>query len=176
LKKTLEVRDAITGSHSERIKHLVVAIGKELKVPEQMVFDLKLLAQFHDIGKVGIADRILFKPGPLTPEEFKEMQRHCEIGYRIALSSPDLCQIADLILRHHEWWNGQGYPLGLKEKDIPLECRILALADAYDSMTTDRPYRKAITKQAAIEELAACSGKQFDPEVFESFLGVFAGL
>ena len=100
---------------------------------------------FHDIGKVGIPDRILFKPGRLTDEEYKEMKRHSEIGHRIAQSAPDLQPIADYILRHHEWWNGGGYPLGLSGENIPLECRILAIADAYDAMTSDRPYRKAMS-------------------------------
>ncbi|WP_245867411.1 Cyclic di-GMP phosphodiesterase [Sporomusa silvacetica DSM 10669] len=132
--------------------------------------DLKLLAQFHDIGKVGIPDKILFKPGTLTPEKFNEMQRHSEIGFRIAQSSPDLNLIADYILKHHEWWDGSGYPMGLSGENIPLECRILSIADAYDAMTSDRPYRKALVHKHAIDELRRFAGIQFDPELVENFI------
>jgi len=131
---------------------------------------MRLLAQFHDIGKVGIPDRILFKPGPLTPQEIEEMRKHCEIGHRIALSAPDLVPIADWILKHHEWWNGQGYPLGLKGEEIPLECRILSIVDAYDAMTNNRPYRKALPHQVAMEELIKCSGTQFEPHLVQELV------
>lgn len=100
------------------------------------------------------------------------MRRHCEIGNRIAQASPDLLPIADWILKHHEWWNGSGYPLGLKGKDIPLECRIISIADAYDAMTNDRPYRKALTHEEAIAELKLGSGEQFDPQLVEDFMAV----
>src|SRR5512139_3640250 len=101
---------------------------------ESATADLSLLAKFHDIGKVGISDAILLKDGPLNADEWTEMKRHCEIGYRIALSAADLVPIADWILKHHEWWNGQGYPLGIKEEEIPIECRLLAIADAYEAL------------------------------------------
>ena len=136
--------------------------------------DLRLLAQFHDIGKVGIPDRILLKPGPLEPEEVIEMRRHCEIGHRIAQSSPDLLPVADWVLKHQEWWNGEGYPLGLAGERIPVECRILSIADAYDAMTSDRPYRAAMTQRAAIEELRRCRGSQFDPVLVDQFITLLA--
>lgn len=120
---------------------------------ERAIYDLRLFAQFHDIGKVGVPDAILFKAGPLTRDEYLIMQRHCEIGHRIALSAPEMIIISDWILKHHEWWNGQGYPLGLQGENIPLECRILAIADAYDAMTSIRPYRQAMTHQQAMDEL-----------------------
>ena len=132
--------------------------------------DLRLLAQFHDIGKVGIPDRILLKPGALEPDEVIEMRRHCEIGHRIAQSSPDLLPVADWVLKHQEWWNGGGYPLGLAGERIPIECRILSIADAYDAMTSDRPYRKAMSHAAAVAELRRCAGSQFDPELVELFI------
>jgi diguanylate cyclase (GGDEF)-like protein len=168
--KLLEARDFITEGHGDRIQLLVARLGIALKLPENRVTDLKLLAQFHDIGKVGIPDNILFKPGPLTPEEFNEMKRHSEIGYRIAQSSPDLNLITDYILKHHEWWDGSGYPMGLVGKSIPLECRILSIADAYDAMTSDRPYRKALVHKHAIEELRRFAGIQFDPELVDNFI------
>ncbi|MEW6574513.1 MAG: diguanylate cyclase, partial [Bacillota bacterium] len=172
LKKALEARDFITDGHAERLKDLVINLARAFGLPERKMADLRLLAQFHDIGKVGIPDSILFKPGPLTPEETSEMHRHCEIGYRIAQSSPDLLPIADWILKHHEWWNGQGYPLGLKGEEIPLECRILAVADAYEAMTSDRPYRRAMSHDEAVAELKRYAGTQFDPQIVDKFLEV----
>ncbi|MGC7879410.1 PAS domain S-box protein [Desulforudis sp. 1031] len=169
LLKALEGKDFITEGHAERLQALVVALGKAVGVPKNRLKDLRLLAQFHDIGKVGIPDGILFKPGPLTAEETAEIRRHSEIGYRIAQSMPDLVLIADWILKHHEWWNGEGYPLGLKGEEIPLECRILAIADAYDAMTSDRPYRKAMSREEALAELRRMAGTQFDPQLVEKF-------
>jgi diguanylate cyclase (GGDEF)-like protein/PAS domain S-box-containing protein len=172
LMKALEVRDFITEGHADRLQSIVAALGKALNLPERNLADLRLLAQFHDIGKVGIPDRILFKPGHLTSDEFKEMQRHSEIGHRIAQSAPDLSPIAEHILKHHEWWNGKGYPLGLKGEEIPLECRILSIADAYDAMTSNRPYRKALSQDKAFAELTANSGIQFDPKLVPIFIKV----
>jgi len=172
LMKALEARDYITEGHADRLKGLAVEMARALGLPDRSVFELRLLAQFHDIGKVGIPDRILFKNGPLTQAEFAEMQRHCEIGHRIAQSSPDLAPIADWILKHHEWWNGSGYPLGLKGKEIPLECRILAIIDAYDAMTSNRPYRKAATHQEAVDEIKKFDGIQFDPDLVPRFIQV----
>ncbi|WP_051273114.1 PAS domain S-box protein [Desulfotruncus alcoholivorax] len=172
LMKALEARDFITEGHADRLQDLVVRIAAAIGLSDQSIADLRLLAQFHDIGKVGIPDRILFKPGPLNEEERLEMRRHCEIGHRIALSAPDLVPIADWILKHHEWWNGKGYPLGLKEEEIPMECRILAIADAYDAMTSDRPYRKALSHNQAVVELRRCSRTQFDPALVASFIHI----
>jgi diguanylate cyclase (GGDEF)-like protein len=172
LMKTLKERDFITEGHADRMQELAVALARCILVPESRINDLKLLSQFHDIGKVGIRDSILFKPGPLTPKEFGEMKRHSEIGYRIAMSSPDLAPIAEWILKHHEWWDGSGYPLGLNGEAIPLECRILAVVDAYDAMTSDRPYRKAMSPEAAVDELRKFSGIQFDPDIVEKFIEV----
>lgn len=172
LMKALEARDFNTEGHAERLQIMVADLGAAMGLSPKSILDLRLLAQFHDIGKVGLRDRILFKQGPLSYEEKLEMQRHSEIGHRIALSSPDLMHIADWVLKHHEWWNGQGYPLGLSGEEIPLECRILAIADAYDAMTSDRPYRKAMSHEEAIEELRRCAGMQFDPELVEKFTSV----
>ncbi|HUW66219.1 MAG TPA: HD-GYP domain-containing protein, partial [Spirochaetia bacterium] len=126
------------------------------------------------IGKIGIPDLILFKPGPLTPDETMEMRRHTQIGHRIAQSTPDLAPVADMIVKHHEWWNGQGYPFGLKGEEIPLEARIIAIIDAYDAMTSDRPYRKAVGPAEAEAELRRCAGTQFDPVLVDAFIGVVA--
>jgi HD-GYP domain-containing protein (c-di-GMP phosphodiesterase class II) len=166
----LEARDFITEGHAERLQEMLIRLAKAAGLPESRMTDLRLLAQFHDIGKVGIPDRILLKPGPLEPDEVIEMRRHCEIGHRIAQSSPDLLPVADWVLKHQEWWNGEGYPLGLAGERIPIECRILSIADAYDAMTSDRPYRKAMSHAAALAELRRCAGVQFDPALVELFI------
>jgi len=170
LMKALEVRDFITEGHAIRLYDYVRNLAEIIGMPDRIISELGLLAKFHDIGKVGVPDSILFKQGPLTPVEIVEMRRHCEIGHRIAKSSPDLEPIADWILKHHEWWNGAGYPIGLKGEEIPLECRILAIVDSYDAMTSDRPYRKAMTHEHAIKELIKCGGSQFDPSLVSRFI------
>ena len=169
----LEARDYITEGHAERLQDMVVRLARALGLAEHRMTDLRLLAQFHDIGKVGIPDRILLKPGALSGEEMAEMRRHSEIGHRIAQSSPDLLPIADWVLKHQEWWNGKGYPLGIAGDTIPVECRILSIADAYDAMTSDRPYRGAMSQRSAFQELRRCSGTQFDPALVELFIQTF---
>ena len=170
LMKALEERDFITEGHGDRMQGLIVAFAQAIGLPERELADLKLLAKFHDIGKVGIPDSILFKPGKLSEEEFAVMRQHCEIGYRIAKSAPDLVPIADWVLKHQEWWNGTGYPLGLSGEDIPLACRMLSIVDSFDAMTSDRPYRKAMSTSAAIAEIQRCAGTQFDPSLVTSFI------
>ncbi|MFX4262752.1 PAS domain S-box protein [Pelotomaculum propionicicum] len=172
LMKALEARDFITEGHANRLQDYVKELAGVLGMSTRSISDLSLLAKFHDIGKVGVPDRILFKPGVLTAEEALEMQRHSEIGHRIARSAPALEPIADWILKHHEWWNGSGYPLGLKGEEIPLECRILAIVDAFDAMTSDRPYRKALPREYALKELKRCSGTQFDPCLVNKFIDI----
>lgn len=169
LAKALEARDFVTDGHADRLQDLAEKLAVACGLAESQLPDLRLLGRFHDIGKVGIPDQILFKPGRLTAEEFEIMKRHSEIGYRIALASPELAPIADWILKHQEWWNGKGYPTGAAGEDIPLACRIVSIVDAYDAMTNDRPYRKAMPHEAAIAELKRCSGTQFDPRLVDIF-------
>jgi len=170
LMQALQERDFITSGHADRMEKLVANMAGVCNLSVSQVNDLRLLARFHDIGKVGVKDSLLFKPNKLTAEEHKEMQRHCEVGYRIAQSAPHLRHISEWILKHHEWWNGEGYPLGLKGEDIPKECRILAIADAYDAMTSERPYRKPVSHEEALEELRRCAGTQFDPWITVDFI------
>ena len=167
---TLKTRDFATEKHLIRLEKLLVSLAVFIGLPGSTTSDLALLARFHDIGKVGISDSILFKKDPLTSEEWTEMKRHCEIGYRIALSASDLIPIADWVLKHHEWWNGQGYPLGIKGEEIPIECRLLAIAEAYEALTSGRPYRSEFPHAMAVAELLSRSGTQFDPKLLEKFV------
>lgn len=169
---TLAERDFITEGHAQRLEELCRKVGEKINLSSRQLSDLALLAQVHDLGKVGIPDKILFKKTPLTEKEMEIMRQHPEKGYRIAVASADLSGVSDLILKHHERWDGTGYPMGIKGKAIPVECRILAIADAYDAMTTKRPYSKVKSKQEALAELSRCAGSQFDPKLAKVFLSV----
>ena len=175
LMKALDERDYIAGGHSDRMQALLESFARQLGLPKNKYADLRLFAHFHDIGKVGIPDNILFSRSSLSEEEWAIMRQHCEIGYRIAMATPELSHIAGWIMRHQEWWNGAGYPIGLKEKSIPLECRMLAIVDAFDSMTHDRPYRQAMDIQNAVRELKRCAGTQFDPHLVDEFSRLLNG-
>lgn len=169
LKVALLEKDHLASSHAERVKKLTHLLGKRLGLSSAELSDLSLLAEMHDIGKIGIPDHIFHKPGVLSEKEREEIKKHPEIGYRIACSVPVLVPIAELIRQHHEWWNGGGYPRGLKGEEIDLLSRILAIADAYDAMTSDRPYRKALSNDEALAELRRRAGIQFDPVLVEVF-------
>ena len=173
--KLLESRDYVAEGHTRRVAESCVRLGMEFGLKGEQLSDLRLLAEYHDIGKVGISDKILFKKGPLNSNELKEMKRHSEIGHRIALSATELKHIAEFILKHQEWWNGEGYPLGISGETIPIECRILAIADAYDVITHDRPYRQALSHEEAVSELKRCAGSQFDPFLVNIFIKIGPG-
>jgi HD-GYP domain-containing protein (c-di-GMP phosphodiesterase class II) len=134
LMAALTERDFITEGHADRVQKLCVLIGEIVGLTSRQLSDIALLAQVRDLGKVGIPDSILFKPNKLSQGEWEMMRLHPEKGYRIASSSTDLIGVAELILKHHEHWDGNGYPAGLKEEEIPVECRILSIVDAYDAM------------------------------------------
>lgn len=169
LRQMLKARDFVTQDHGRRSGRLCDRIGRRFGFHDGQLADLRLLATFHDIGKIGIPDAILMKPSPLTPDEYEVMKTHPSIGMRIAQSAVELQPIADFILKHHERWDGKGYPLGLAGESIPLQCRILAVVDAFDAMTNDRPYRAALPESEALLELSRCAGTQFDPQIVGMF-------
>ena len=147
-------------------------VGKVLELWEDDLNNLDLLARLHDLGKIAIPRHILNKPSSLTPREWKLIEKHPEVGYRIAESSPDLLPIAQAILAHHERWDGTGYPRGLQGDVIPLLSRIIAVVDAYDVMTGGRPYKEPMSLKDAVAELKRCAGSQFDPRVVEAFIRI----
>ncbi|ATW24309.1 HD domain-containing phosphohydrolase [Candidatus Formimonas warabiya] len=170
MKKSLFEKSHETEEHAERLGKLSRKIGIVMGLTENELNELELLAMLHDIGKIAINDSILTKPAELTSEEWIEMKKHSGIGYRIAQSAPELAQIAEYILSHHERWDGAGYPQGLKGERIPLLARIISVVDAYDAMVNDRPYRRALSHHQAKTELLKNAGKQFDPQIVYVFL------
>ena len=172
LGSALDTRDVGTEAHSRRVHGYALALAREHGVPERDLPDIAHGVLLHDIGKIGIPDAILLKPGPLTPDEWKVMRRHPEIGRRLIENIPFLREAVPIVYHHHEKWDGSGYPLGLKGEAIPLGARIFAVVDAFDAMTADRPYSKAITFEAAKAEIQRCSGAHFDPGVVEAFFRV----
>jgi HD-GYP domain-containing protein (c-di-GMP phosphodiesterase class II) len=174
LQRTVQERSMEMGEHAMRLKAVALDVGRAVALPDDKLDELSLLAMLHDIGKIAIPDQILGKPGRLLPEEWEAMQGHLEIGYRIVESTPELAHIGEALLAHHEWWDGTGYPKRLKGEQIPLISRILAIADAYDVMTHDRPYRKAIATADALREIRKCEGTQFDPHLVEVFVRIMS--
>ncbi|MDD5659447.1 MAG: histidine kinase N-terminal 7TM domain-containing protein [Actinomycetota bacterium] len=174
LEKALEERDYETSEHIKRIRYYALKLGESLGLPENKLDEISLLATLHDIGKIAITDNIILKPGPLTPEEWAIIQKHPEIGYRIATSSIELLVIAEGILAHHERWDGKGYPKGISGDQIPIIARIITIVDSFDAMISDRPYRKALGIDEAISELKRCSGTQFDPVIAKKFINILS--
>jgi putative nucleotidyltransferase with HDIG domain len=169
LAEALDIRDTGTGQHSQTVGRYAELMARELGFDEERVERLRLAGVLHDIGKIGISDSVLSKPGPLDADEWKEMYTHPEIGARL-LSPPEFGDLRAWILAHHERPDGLGYPYGLSDAEIPLEARILAVADSYEAMTADRVYRPALGEEAARAELEAGAGTQFDPKVVAAFL------
>ncbi len=164
-----------TEEHGQRLGTLSKMIGERLELEQKSLDDLWLLSMLHDIGKIGVDDQILNKPGKLTDEEWQQMKQHPEIGHRIAMSTPELEHISEYILHHHERWDGKGYPHGLKGDEIPLISRIISVVDSYDAMTEDRVYSKARSCRDALGEIDRCSGTQFDPQIAQLFVSLMKG-
>lgn len=156
--------------HSKRVSKLSGELAKELGYNNDFISQMQTAGLMHDIGKIAIKETILNKEGKLTNEEWTEVKRHCEVGYRILSSLNEFSDIADFILAHHERWDGKGYPKGLVGEEISVQSRIINIADAYDAMTSIRTYKKEMSKDEAIEELKRCSGTQFDPNIVDVFV------
>ncbi len=171
----LDARDQETKGHSVRVARYLLNIAAALGVKEGSAdwIDMQRGALLHDVGKIGVRDSILLKPGKLTEEEWTEMRRHPEIGYTMLKEVKFLAGAAAIVLAHHERWDGKGYPKGLREDGIPLGSRIFSVVDTFDSMTSDRPYRRALSVKEAMNEILRCGGTQFDPLVVEAFLDIY---
>lgn len=181
LNATVDAKDPSTAGHSQRVVEITLRIGREFDFEPARLELLRLGALFHDIGKLAVPDAILLKPGRLTRKEFEVMKRHCDDGARIVDRFGPLRPVVSIIRHHHERWSGAGYPAGLEGETIPFEASIVGLADAWDAMTTNRPYRAMLTVKEARREVEGCSGGQFRPDVVAAMLaaldkdpGIFA--
>jgi diguanylate cyclase (GGDEF)-like protein len=168
--KTLTKKYAEERIHSERVSNLCELIGNALGLQEDDVKELTMAGMYHDIGKISLPDAILKKPGSLTKEEYAIVKEHTNNGYQILRAADGYSNLAQIVLYHHEWYNGNGYPKGLKGEAIPLYSRIIAVADAFEAMTSKRPYKHSISETAALKELKACAGTQFDPKIVAVFI------
>ncbi|MEE8151852.1 MAG: HD domain-containing phosphohydrolase [candidate division NC10 bacterium] len=173
LAEAIEKRDPYTGGHVRRVVDISLAVGEELGLNPEEKETLHLAAILHDVGKIGIRDVILLKQGPLTPEEFEHIREHPQLGAEILAPIKQLEAVIPVVRYHQERCDGQGYPEGLKGEKIPLASRIIAVADTFDAMTTDRPYRPRLGDEAAIAEIERCAGSQFDPKVVEAFMSAY---
>jgi response regulator RpfG family c-di-GMP phosphodiesterase len=168
----IDLRDNETAGHSRRVCRYSIEIARAMGWSDKQLGSLARGAYLHDIGKLGIPDAILLKPGPLTADEWKLMQQHVQIGFDLVKGIPFLADAAEIILTHHERYDGGGYPRGLTGEQIPLGARIFAVVDTLDAITSDRPYRSASTFESACETIRYLSGSQFDPQVVRAFLGI----
>ncbi len=169
----IEAKDRYTGGHTKRVAHFSVMIAKYMGLAKETIEDVRLSAILHDIGKIGIDDKVLKKDAPLDKLEWEHMKQHPEMGYRILAHVKSMKTITDGMRYHHERPDGHGYPLGLKGEEIPLIARIISVADTFDAMTSTRPYRKGMEYEVAFEEIVQNSGKQFDEKVVDGFIKAF---
>ncbi|UCH83005.1 MAG: HD domain-containing protein, partial [Candidatus Latescibacterota bacterium] len=172
LVRALQARDKYTSGHSARVSRYSLLVAEKLGLSTREKHHLYLAAMLHDIGKIGIPDNLLNRPGELTDEEIKTVRNHVTVGASMLKALGEMHPVVPLILHHHEAFDGSGYPDGLAGEQIPLMSRILAVADTYDAMTSDRPYRRALSKADAIGELKRCAGTSFDPGIVALFLEV----
>jgi putative nucleotidyltransferase with HDIG domain len=172
LSKIIDARDPYVGSHASRVAEYAIAIAVEMGLPPERLEALRQAGYLHDIGKIGISEQILHKPSALTPEEYQYVKSHTALGWEFLETCRGLRHLAPFIRHHHEWWDGSGYPDGLAGEEIPLEARILAVCDAAEAMSSDRPYRKGMSVGEMVAEIKRCSGTQFDPAVAEAFIRV----
>jgi putative two-component system response regulator len=168
----LEAKDVYTSGHSQRVTEISVAVAERLGLPKEDIEKIRLAGLVHDIGKIGVRESVLNKPTSLSDEEFEHVRLHSQTGERILKPIVDDEEILKTVRHHHERYDGNGYPDGLKGEEIPQLARIIAVADSFDAMTSERPYRKALSKEAACAEIERCRGSQFDPEVADAFLEI----
>lgn len=171
----IDARDSYTHGHSARVSQFSLLLGKEIGLDQQQLDDLEIACLFHDVGKIKTPDSILLKKDKLTPDEYQEMMRHVEYGASILSRAPSLAKYIPSTMHHHERHDGKGYPAGLLGKDIPLFAAIISIADAFDAMTSDRPYRKALPEEKALREIGRTAGTQFRPDLAEIFLKLMTG-
>jgi len=174
LSKAIEARDPYTHGHSARVTALAEAVARRLGWSEQRLASLLVGGSLHDIGKLAVSDAVLCKEGGLDDAEFAQIREHPKVGAKLLLRVSALREAIPCVLYHHERWDGNGYPSGKAGEEIPIEARVLAIADAFDAMTSDRPYRRALTRQQALAEVERCAGTQFDPRIAFVFLELFA--
>ncbi len=170
LARTIETRDKYTIGHSDRVSRYAVNLARHMQLSETQVDNIRVAGLLHDVGKIGISEKVLNKKGKLTKEEYEEIKKHPTLGYDIIKDNKLLAIYGSVVKHHHEHYNGWGYPDGLKGDDIPLEAAIVAVVDAYDAMTTDRPYRDAYSEEKALSILRDLAGEQFNPKVVRAFL------
>jgi putative nucleotidyltransferase with HDIG domain len=174
LARAIDTKSAWTAGHSERVTHLAMKIGTAMGLPQRELQIMQRGGLLHDVGKIGTAGLILDKPGNLEPQELQLMRDHVQIGVRILEPIAAFADALPIVAQHHEWFNGGGYPAGLAGEEISLHARIFAVADCYDAMVSDRPYRKGMLKHTVVEMLQAKSGIQFDPKVIDVFVRLCA--
>jgi HD-GYP domain-containing protein (c-di-GMP phosphodiesterase class II) len=174
LSRAIEARDAYTRGHSARVTAIAEAIARRLEWDDQRLDLLQIGGPLHDIGKLAISDEVLTKPGCLDEQELAQIREHPRLGARLLVRLTAFRGALPYVLYHHERWDGTGYPTGRAGEEIPVEARVLAVADAFDAMTSDRPYRPALNHDAAVAEVERCSGSQFDPAIVDIFLELFA--
>ncbi len=173
LAEAINSRDPYTGGHTKRVSQYVMELAAVLELPEDQIESLKLAAILHDIGKIGIDDAILRKSSGLSEEELQKMKAHPEIGAKILGFVDEMQDVIPGVQHHHEWFDGSGYPSGMRGEEIPLIARIIAIADVFDALTTDRPYRKALDNKAALQIMDDNAGKHFDPNLVSIFQSKF---
>ncbi len=176
LAAAIEVKDRYTSGHTKRVGVYADALARQMPLSETDKEKIRLAGILHDIGKIGVPDRILLKPGSLTGDEWQEMRMHTEAGFDIVSRVLGLEEIAEILRHHHERWDGSGYPRGLKDVEIPVASRVIAIADTFDAIVTDRPYRAALTPNEAREIIVELSGTHFDPVAVKAFEAAFSEL
>lgn len=174
ISSALDAKDKYTHGHSMRVTLYSLALAKALKLPDELLEEIETAGLLHDIGKIAIPEKILLKQGKLTDEEYEVIKSHPELGEKLVSGIEKLKLVSNWLKSHHERYDGKGYPEGLKGEEIPISSRIIAIADTYDAMTSDRSYREALSHQVAMEEIKLCSGSQFDPKLADLFIGIAA--